>query len=221
MSNLQCCSRCHHENSKENVFCAQCGNSLRPVATAWPSNENPTKIPNASDAFGVGVPEPFTSPAPQPSEVLKQEGVDLANCPQCGSSQTQSFEMAYSMSTSSGVTRGMAYTFGVGATIAGGRSTQQSNLAAYVRPPIRPTAKYGGAIAVLGILGAALFAGMTGALFESALTPDGLATIRSLVFIGVLIGLISVGLSYQNKKRREWAESLAKPMRSGDTGGFV
>ena len=203
----QTCSRCHYENAKGNLFCAQCGNSLGAAETVKRVTRNTTEL---GPDFGWPLPEQVNSSTLQHSESLKREPVDAARCPQCSSPQTQSFEMAYSMSISSGSTTGAAYTFGVGPTIAGARSTQQSNLASYVRPPIRPTANYGCAIAILAILGAGLASGIIGSLFESALTPDALAAIRALVFIGALIGLILVGVNYQNQKRREWAGSYTQ-----------
>ncbi len=134
-----------------------------------PAIQNSAQLTGDFNAFRLQPSEQINSPTLQHAGILRSDVVDAANCPQCRSSQTQSFEMAYSMSTSSGITTGAAYTFGVGPTIMGGRATQQSNLASYVRPPIRPTANYGFAIAVLAILGAAFASGIAGALLEPAL----------------------------------------------------
>jgi hypothetical protein len=133
----QSCVRCQHENLEGNLFCAQCGNSLRAVATDPSSGQKLTSIAGDPNAFEWSAPQAVPSHRLQHPETMVPEVADAAKCPQCASPQTQSFEMAYSMSTSSGVTSGAAYTFGVGPTITGARSTQQSNLASYVRPPVR------------------------------------------------------------------------------------
>jgi hypothetical protein len=72
----------------------------------------------------------------QPDQSQKQKTPFI--CPQCHSTNTQSFEMAYMMSTQTQTTTGAAYTFGVGPTLAGARSSQQSALAERVQPPAVP-----------------------------------------------------------------------------------
>lgn len=60
--------------------------------------------------------------------------------------------MIFQSGASSGVSTGVAYTFGVGPTVARGTSTSLTNLAAMAAPPIRPNDSSGGMI-VLAILG--------------------------------------------------------------------
>ena len=61
------------------------------------------------------------------------------DCPQCESPETRSFEMAYATSTTSGSLVASSFNFEIGTTVTGGTLTQQSVLAAYVRPPALPS----------------------------------------------------------------------------------
>jgi hypothetical protein len=153
MYNMRLCSDCQHSNPDENRHCSQCGNSLQNST----SSGLVLQPSNPADSFGWPASEPtrMTSPI---SGGLQESSQDLARCPQCASSQTQSFEMAYSVSTSTGVTAGGAYTFGVGPTRGAARTFQQSNLASYVRPPIQPTTNNGCLIGLAGFIGASIAA---------------------------------------------------------------
>lgn len=136
--------------------------------------------------------------------------IDLANCPQCASPQTQSFEMAYSMSTSSGLTAMAAYTFGVGPTIGGARSTQQSNLAAYVRPPIRVSDNSGWAIAIVSIFVAGICAVIASSVFKSIIAVEAAGGVGAVVFVIALVALLLLGMLYQSRRRAAHSESYAR-----------
>src|SRR6266404_9411096 len=103
-SDLQSCSRCRHDNPSNSLFCAQCGNSLQAAATVEIVNQHSLEVGGDHPALGWHAAEQVTAVTLRPSESSGREVVDAAKCPQCGSPQTQSFEMAYSMATSSGTT---------------------------------------------------------------------------------------------------------------------
>lgn len=113
--------------------------------------------------------------------------------------------MAYSVSTSSGTTAGGAYTFGVGPTIAAGRTVQQSNLASYVQPPIRPKSNNGCVIAILAFVGASV-AGVVASSAVSSIAPDAAGGVGAITWIGTLIVIIVLVMRSENQKTKERME---------------
>lgn len=56
-------------------------------------------------------------------------------CPKCSSNDTQSYPMAYQAGTSFGKIKTASYTFNVGATVTGGKISNQTILASKLNPP--------------------------------------------------------------------------------------
>jgi|GEM_PF-3803645 len=201
MPQTQPCPQCSADNPVTKRFCADCGSPLS-APNAGPSHtESVIQTSPIGESFGWPQTEE-TQVVPRLEREISAPLPDLANCPQCHSSQTQSFEMAYSVSTSSGTTAGSAYTFGVGATIGSSRTVQQSNLAAYVRPPIQPTSTNGCLIAFVAFMGASVLATFARALF-SGVSPDAQSGISAIVWIGSLIGIILLWMNSQKKQTED------------------
>jgi ribosomal protein L40E len=197
MYNMRLCSRCQHNNPSENRHCGQCG-SLLETSPDLAAVFQPSVVPKS---FGWPSTE-ATGMQPAPSGGLQHLSQDLARCPQCASSQTQSFEMAYSVSTTSGVTAGGAYTFGVGPTVGASRSVQQSNLASYVRPPIQPTANNGCLIALGGFIGACIAAPLVNIVLVG-ISPGVASAGTTLVWIGTMVGIIVVAVKHENTQQAD------------------
>ncbi len=68
------------------------------------------------------------------------------NCPHCKSDQCQTLPMIWQSGISSGTSTGVAYTFGVGATIAQGYSNSSTALARQAAPPNHPPSRVGAAV---------------------------------------------------------------------------
>lgn len=72
-------------------------------------------------------------------------------CPVCHSSDTQRFEMAYAVNTTTGGTTGLAYTQHVGWTVAGSTSRSQTFLAQRVQPPSIPSRESYAGLIIAGL----------------------------------------------------------------------
>jgi hypothetical protein len=120
------------------------------------------------------------------------------DCPQCESPETRSFEMAYATSTTSGSLVASSFNFDIGTTVTGGTLTQQSALAAYVRPPAPPAGN--NALPIFILLG--FFAGLVPLILFAAL---GYPAFGVLMLVATIVAIAIPGSrrgekEYQHRK---------------------
>ncbi len=84
-----------------------------------------------------------------PTKEKRTRNPASTTCPKCGSDDTRSFEMVHSEGTSSGTFSAGSYTFGGGATLTQGQTSNQSILASKTQPPEKPSLKFGALLFVL------------------------------------------------------------------------
>lgn len=133
------------------------------------------------------------------------------DCPQCESAETRSFEMAYASSTASSTLVASSFNFEIGATVTGGTLTQQSALAAYVRPPTVPPSN--NAVPLFILLGS-----LAGFIPLIAFAAWGYAEFGVLMLIATTVAIAITGSrrgeqEYQQRKAA-YLEALAHWRRS-------
>ena len=116
------CPACDASVSSQAVACPRCGQPLTEVHTPL------EKVLRDS--------EPLSPPPRPPTTQTMQQAM---TCPQCGSDSSVTFEMANASGTSSGKLSGLTYSHGGGLGGFGGKTSQQTQIAARTAPPRQPT----------------------------------------------------------------------------------
>lgn len=123
------------------------------------------------------------------------------NCPHCKSDHCQTLPMIWNSGLSSGSSTGVAYTFGVGATVAQGHSTSVTALAQQAAPPVRPSSS-----PVLFVLLAAVVVFFLLLALVSAAVSYVVAAI--FVFLGIVVlGVGVTGLVFLQKAKEQDIQS--------------
>jgi hypothetical protein len=169
------CPACEASISSQASSCPRCG---QPLA----ESENQTPLEKVLNH----------SPIQSPPLFVQKPAHNAMNCSQCGSDSTITFEMAHASGTSTGRMSGLTYTPHGGLGSFGGKTTQQTNLAARTSPPLAPNF-----LNWLMVLGSFILL----YIFIAAIVTNSL--VGFLIFFGGLIGLsLWRNKKYQHQKEQ-------------------
>ncbi len=106
------------------------------------------------------------------------------DCPQCGSHQTATFEMAYQQGTQSGNLSGSGFTTGGDVGIINGQFNSQTALAERLSPPREPTIT--GGVIFASIVAAFFTSGFITYLIASFIRKTGMSVDESRIGVNII-----------------------------------
>ena len=138
-----------------------------------------------------------------PAKEKRARNPASTTCPKCDSEDTRSFEMVYTEGTTTGTFAAGSYTFGVGATLTKGQTSNQSMLASRTRPPIEPSMS-------LGLVVVAFILSFIIAIILFSFLPEFSGGLKFLLFLGVVAGLTALVYFLERRRQQPRVEQYAK-----------
>jgi len=169
------CLACNASVSSQAASCPHCGQPLLVIETGSPL-------------------EVLTNDSRSRQAERRQPSMQSSmTCPQCGSDASVTFEMANASGTSIGNIGGLTYSPDAGLGGFGGKTTQQTQLAARTAPPRHPHSSVPLAVILVSVL-------FLSSAFLVGVTGSGAGALAILVFGGIVIVALGYWLNKDFQK---------------------